>query len=511
MTEFYKGSIPCVIGQTVYQITHPKINDPLSFPFVSLSLPSSLATPLLIKGITNKTTVSFDVILDTAPISGGYGINWQINIPGTDVAEYVNDKRYYSKEEIGNAKLARVHWKNVIAAPDMSPNGLKNNHNHDNRYFTKSEITPVINSQINAIGSYNPLASTLAFRDLYGRTQFNTPKVNADAANKGYVDVKVSGEASARIATDMYLQSEIISISGSYATDVDAQFLQTQITLLESLIAGISASGFYSGGAVPVGTIIWRATTTGIGVDWGYCDGGSLAITSNNELFTVVGYTFGGSGNSFKKPDLRGEFIRGWDDGRGIDTGRTFGSLQIDDNKAHTHSTTVNSAGDHNHTISVDGVSDHNHGLSSALLASAGTTGTVSGSADINIYTTNATSTQSAGSHTHTASSVNAGGHNHSVTINSAGTESRPRNVALKPFIKLFTPIMIEPVNISTSQSISGQKTFIQSIILPALPQALIFGNPTTIGTKAIGTIAGQIAITMHVSAGVWTPIVWLG
>lgn len=36
-------------------------------------------------------------------------------------------------------------------------------------------------------------------------------------------------------------------------------------------------------------------------------------------------------------PDLRGEFIRGWDNGRGVDAGRAILSSQTDQNKAHTH------------------------------------------------------------------------------------------------------------------------------------------------------------------------------
>lgn len=36
-------------------------------------------------------------------------------------------------------------------------------------------------------------------------------------------------------------------------------------------------------------------------------------------------------------PDLRGEFIRGWDDGRGVDSGRELKSWQDSENKAHTH------------------------------------------------------------------------------------------------------------------------------------------------------------------------------
>ena len=40
---------------------------------------------------------------------------------------------------------------------------------------------------------------------------------------------------------------------------------------------------------------------------------------------------------TFNVPDLRGEFIRGWDAGRGIDSGRSFGSAQADEFKAHDH------------------------------------------------------------------------------------------------------------------------------------------------------------------------------
>ncbi|WP_261832908.1 phage tail protein [Leminorella grimontii] len=36
-------------------------------------------------------------------------------------------------------------------------------------------------------------------------------------------------------------------------------------------------------------------------------------------------------------PDLRGEFIRGWDDGRGVDAGRNIGSFQSDALQVHNH------------------------------------------------------------------------------------------------------------------------------------------------------------------------------
>ena len=53
---------------------------------------------------------------------------------------------------------------------------------------------------------------------------------------------------------------------------------------------------------------------------------------------------------TFNLPDLRGEFVRGWDDGRGIDSGRAFASVQNSANKSHSHSITDPG---HEHTMTV--------------------------------------------------------------------------------------------------------------------------------------------------------------
>jgi len=64
-------------------------------------------------------------------------------------------------------------------------------------------------------------------------------------------------------------------------------------------------------------------------------------------LFTAIGTTFGaGDGSTtFLLPDLRGEFVRGWDDSRGADTGRTFGSAQTGQVESHTHSYQIGTGG----------------------------------------------------------------------------------------------------------------------------------------------------------------------
>lgn len=61
-----------------------------------------------------------------------------------------------------------------------------------------------------------------------------------------------------------------------------------------------------------------------------FCDGQAVSRTDYARLFAVIGTTFGaGDGTTtFNVPDLRGEFMRGADRGRGVDASRTLGSWQ---------------------------------------------------------------------------------------------------------------------------------------------------------------------------------------
>ena len=140
--------------------------------------------------------------------------------------------------------------------------------------------------------------------------------------------------------------------------------------------------------SVPTGSVFALATTT---VPSGYleCDGSAVSRTTYSTLFTAISTTFGsGDGSTtFNLPDLRGEFVRGWDNSRGIDSSRTFGSAQADAFKSHTHT--------YDRTTAPSGGQDQ-----------AG-----SGSGDaVNISSTN--------------------------TGSNGGNETRPRNIALMYVIK---------------------------------------------------------------------------
>jgi len=73
---------------------------------------------------------------------------------------------------------------------------------------------------------------------------------------------------------------------------------------------------------------------------WLKANGAEISRTTYSDLFDAIGTTFGaGDGSTtFEIPDLRGEFLRGWDDGRGVDSGRSFGTAQSDQFRSHSHS-----------------------------------------------------------------------------------------------------------------------------------------------------------------------------
>lgn len=91
-------------------------------------------------------------------------------------------------------------------------------------------------------------------------------------------------------------------------------------------------------GMVPSGTVLYFAGSAAP-AGWLKANGAAVSRTAYAALFAAIGTTYGaGDGRStFNLPDLRGEFLRGWDDGRGVDTGRVFGSAQAHALQSHQH------------------------------------------------------------------------------------------------------------------------------------------------------------------------------
>ncbi len=88
----------------------------------------------------------------------------------------------------------------------------------------------------------------------------------------------------------------------------------------------------------PTGSItIWATETAPAG--YLICNGAAVSRTTYAGLFAVLGgyYGAGNGSTTFNIPDLRGLFVRGKDNGRGLDPNRLLGSYQDSDNKSHAH------------------------------------------------------------------------------------------------------------------------------------------------------------------------------
>lgn len=100
----------------------------------------------------------------------------------------------------------------------------------------------------------------------------------------------------------------------------------------------------------PAGTIDFFANST---APTGYlaASGQAVSRTQYPELFAAIGTTYGaGDGSTtFNLPDLRGEFVRGLDGGRGVDPGRTIGSAQAHDWKGFSQTNTLHNTYSYSH------------------------------------------------------------------------------------------------------------------------------------------------------------------
>jgi hypothetical protein len=176
---------------------------------------------------------------------------------------------------------------------------------------------------------------------------------------------------------------------------------------------GLSAGDtvrLYTTGALPTGLVanttyyVIAAGLTANAFQLSATEGGAAINTSGTQSGVHTAHNapdgYGDGTTTFNVPESRGEFFRGLDDGRGIDTSRRIGTAQSELIGPHTHTATMDSAGAHTHNIDLyDGV-----GAGSRVL-------------------------RGTGSHTNNQSSDSGGAHTHTITVNNnSGTENRPRN-----------------------------------------------------------------------------------
>lgn len=153
-----------------------------------------------------------------------------------------------------------------------------------------------------------------------------------------YIDLVVPATAGDVVQANGYVNAsyleEKVSKTGDETIDGIKNFTSSPIVPTPTVgdnSTKVATTAFVKSNGVEVASIITMPVNS---IPSGYleCNGAVLSRTTYADLFSVIGTTYGsGDGSTtFNIPDLRGEFIRGFDNGRGVDSGRNIGTWQED-------------------------------------------------------------------------------------------------------------------------------------------------------------------------------------
>lgn len=217
--------------------------------------------------------------------------------------------------------------------------------------------------------------------------------------------------------------------------------------------------------SVPIGMILpyWGNVAPA-----GYLPCAGQTVTSGTFPELV---TFLGGGASQVVPDLRGEFLRGWDDGRGVDSGRVIKTSQSDETKSHYHYSPITEEGGAALAVAVGKVSD----LGWVGIDLGGMSPAASEAAE-NVFKTS--------------------------TV--GGVETRPRNVSVLYCIKAYSSVQ----NYTSNINIAGLASDYSTLSAAAVKYPDFTGSNQVLSTNGYQKLPGGLIMQWGLTATGTTVVV---
>ncbi|PBU50368.1 phage tail protein [Escherichia coli] len=228
--------------------------------------------------------------------------------------------------------------------------------------FVQAALTALINGAPATLDTLKEIAAAINNDPKFSTTINNALALKAPLSSPALTGTPTAPTAAqsvnnTQIATTAFVKSAIAAMVGSapaaldtlnelaVALGNDPNFATTMLNALagkqplDNTLTNLSGKdvaglltylGLGEGSALPVGVPVpWPSATPPTG--WLKCNGAAFSAEEYPELAKVY--------PTNKLPDLRGEFIRGWDDGRSVDNGRALLSAQSDAQQLVTGST----------------------------------------------------------------------------------------------------------------------------------------------------------------------------
>ncbi|HAH9670060.1 TPA: phage tail protein [Escherichia coli] len=275
---------------------------------------------------------------------------------------YVDDQmRNHIAAQDPHTQYAQKHNPTFTGEPKApTPDAGNNTTRIATTAFVQAAITALINGAPATLDTLKEIAAAINNDPKFSTTINNALALKAPLSSPALTGTPTAPTAAqsvnnTQIATTAFVKSAIAAMVGSAPAALDTlnelaaalgndpnfsttvlnalagkQPLDNTLTNLSGKdVAGLLAYlGLGEGSALPVGVPVpWPSATPPTG--WLKCNGAAFSAEEYPELAKAY--------PTNKLPDLRGEFIRGWDDGRGIDAVRALLSLQNGGVESHTH------------------------------------------------------------------------------------------------------------------------------------------------------------------------------
>ncbi len=259
------------------------------------------ATPKAVKA-------AYDLAAGKAPVSHTHPWSQITGVPAASLT--AKGTVQLSSDINSTSEILAATPKAVKAAYDLAAGKAPVSHTHP-----WSQITGVPAASLTAKGTVQLSSDINSTSEILAATP-KAVKAAYDLANgKQPADATLTALAGLATAADLL----------PYFTGADRAALTTLTAIGRAIIAMGSIKevlnylGLGEGSALPVGVPVpWPTATPPAG--WLKCDGRAFT----KEQYPVLARVY----PTLRLPDLRGEFIRGWDDGRKVDTGRKLLSAQ---------------------------------------------------------------------------------------------------------------------------------------------------------------------------------------